>query len=125
VNRFCLAYCELGQFSLFVYLLFVVSILDRELPLLSGCNVTWFCCIKILDSGWVRPYFTGYILLTSVNLIQWPQMAQYPVKLKFESMEEYVQRPHNRFRILNANLPPRAPCPLLDRTDSMYNTFLF
>ena len=33
------------------------------------------------------------------------------------------QRPHNRFRILNTNLPPRLPCILLDRTDSMYNTF--
>ena len=29
------------------------------------------------------------------------------------------QRPHNRFRISNTNLPPRPPCLLLDRTDSM------
>ena len=35
------------------------------------------------------------------------------------------QRPHNRFRILNTNLPPRLPCLLLDRRDSMYNKFSF
>ena len=35
------------------------------------------------------------------------------------------QRPHNRFRILNTNLPPGLPCLLLDRTDSIYNTFYF
>ena len=35
------------------------------------------------------------------------------------------QRPHNRFRILNTNLPPRLPCPLLDHTDSVYNMFYF
>ena len=32
------------------------------------------------------------------------------------------QRPHNRFRISNTNLPPRPPCLLLDRTDSMWYT---
>ena len=32
------------------------------------------------------------------------------------------QRPHNRLRISNINLPPRLPCLQLDRTDSMqYN----
>ena len=29
------------------------------------------------------------------------------------------QRLRNRFRISNTNLPPRLPCLLLDRTDSM------
>ena len=35
------------------------------------------------------------------------------------------ERPHNRFRISNTNLPLRFPCLLLDRTDSLEYTLYF